>query len=56
MKGEIKAETEKALLLVFDSGNEKWIPKSTIKSEYTTQIGLAQMFTIDKWVLQKNYN
>ena len=53
-KGEIKAETEKALLLVFDSGNEKWIPKSTIKSKYTSQIGLAQTFTIDKWVLQKN--
>ena len=54
VKGEIKAETEKALLIVFDSGKEKWIPKSTIKSEYTAQIGVSQTFTISTWALPKN--
>jgi len=53
VKGEIKAETEKALLIVFDSGNEKWVLKSTIQSKYTSQVGLAQTFKIDTWVLQK---
>ncbi len=53
MEGEIKVETKKALLVVLGSRKEVWIRKSTIKSKYMPQIGVAQTFKIDTWVLQK---
>ena len=42
--GSIKAETGKAILLVFNNGQEAWIPKSTIYSNYKPEIGLSQTF------------
>ena len=52
--GEIKGSTEKALLITFTSGNEVWIPKSTIKSNFEEESKEKQSFLIDSWVLQKN--
>ena len=54
IKGHIKAETEKALLIVFDSGQEVWIPKSTIHSKYTPNVGVDQSFLTDSWILKRN--
>jgi hypothetical protein len=54
IKGYIKAETEKALLIVFDSGQEIWIPKSTIHSKYKPEVGINQSFLTDSWILKRN--
>lgn len=54
IRGSIKAETEKALLIVFTSGKEVWIPKTTMHSRYTTEQNIEQTFIIDDWVLEKN--
>jgi hypothetical protein len=54
IKGSIKAETEKALLLVFKSGYEAWFPKSTIHSRYKSDIGINQTFLANKWIIEKN--
>jgi len=47
-------ETEKALRLKFPSGEESWVPKSTIKSRYDSGNKEAQSIFIDSWILQKN--
>lgn len=52
--GSIKAETEKALLLVFKSGQEVWFPKSTIHSHYKPDRGINQTFLVNKWIIEKN--
>lgn len=52
--GSIKAETDKALLISFKSGQELWFPKSTIHSNYKTEIGISQIFLTDKWIIEKN--
>ena len=52
--GHIKAETGKALLIVFASGQEVWIPKSTIHSEYKPEVGVDQSFLTDSWILKRN--
>ena len=52
--GFIKTETEKALLLVFKNGQEIWIPKSTIHSNYKHVIDVNQTLIIDNWILQRN--
>ncbi|TXT63401.1 MAG: hypothetical protein BAJALOKI3v1_380040 [Promethearchaeota archaeon] len=52
--GIIKRETKKALLIQFRSGNEIWIPKSSIKSQYISNNEISQTFLIDTWVLAKN--
>ncbi|MHA1491293.1 MAG: hypothetical protein ACTSRI_16785 [Promethearchaeota archaeon] len=52
--GKIKSESEKALLIVFDSGKEQWIPKSTVRSGYDKDKEKTQKFVIDTWVLRKN--
>ncbi|MHA1488868.1 MAG: hypothetical protein ACTSRI_04350 [Promethearchaeota archaeon] len=54
IKGFIKGETEKALLINFNSGNEKWIPKSTIHCQYALKKKAPQKFLIDNWILKKN--
>ena len=54
ISGSIKAETEKALLVVFNPDQEVWIPKSTIHSNYKTEKGVNQKFSIDEWVLKRN--
>jgi len=54
INGVIKGETEKALLIQFDSNSEIWIPKSTIHSNFNIEKNITQDFTIDTWILQKN--
>lgn len=52
--GEIKAETKKALLVLFQHGKETWIPKSVVHSDYNTITKKTQTFNIDNWILRKN--
>ncbi len=54
IKGSIKAETEKALLIIFQNGQEIWIPKSMIYSKFNSEETKEQEFFIDNWVLTKN--
>ncbi len=54
IEGSVKGETEKALLINFRSGKEKWIPKSTIKCQYSPNRGINQKFLIENWILKKN--
>jgi len=56
MKGIIAGETEKAILIQLENGNEQWVPKSVIKSNYNTTIKATQDFLIDSWFLEKNKN
>ncbi|MFX1240864.1 MAG: hypothetical protein ACFFA7_06405 [Promethearchaeota archaeon] len=51
----IKVDSPKALLITLDSGEEFWIPKSTIHSEYNvTEKKTTQKFIVDKWVIEKH--
>jgi len=52
--GSIVGETQKALLINFNSGQELWIPKSTIHGQYNPQKNFSQNFTIDEWILKRN--
>jgi len=54
ISGVIKAETEKAILIVFSSGKEIWIPKSIIHSNYLIESDARQEFIADNWFLKKN--
>jgi hypothetical protein len=54
INGSIKAETEKALLLILDSGKEIWIPKSIIYSDFKSKTGINQSFLTENWILEKN--
>ena len=48
-KGIITASTDKALLLMI-GGQEGWVPRSTISSEYDESYGNEQEFLIQKWI------
>jgi len=52
--GVCEGKTEKALLILFESGKQIWIPKSTIRSDFDSESSGMQQFTIDTWVLKKN--
>ncbi len=54
IKGVIEGETEKALLIQFNSDKEIWIPKSVIRSDYKSSNDISQNFMIDNWILKKN--
>ncbi|MFX1365865.1 MAG: hypothetical protein ACFFCE_17280 [Promethearchaeota archaeon] len=55
IKAKIKAESPKALLITLQSGEEFWIPKSTLKSDYdVNQKSKLQKFIVDKWIIEKN--
>ncbi|MFX1275170.1 MAG: hypothetical protein ACFFAH_17440 [Promethearchaeota archaeon] len=54
LNGIIQGETEKALLINFNSGQEIWVPKSTIHGKYTPRKNLEQEFLIDDWILKRN--
>lgn len=54
INGAIKGETEKALLITFKSGQEIWIPKSTIHCQYIPKKMFNQNFLIDNWILKRN--
>jgi len=53
--GSINGETEKALLIKFiSSGQEMWIPKSTIHCQFSPRKNIEQSFLIDNWILKRN--
>jgi len=54
IQGSIKGETEKALLIVFPSGTEQWVPKSKIHSNFSSTRDLIQSFSIENWILKKS--
>ncbi|MFX1479864.1 MAG: hypothetical protein ACFFCI_17235 [Promethearchaeota archaeon] len=54
MEGMIAGETEKAILISTDTGDEVWVPKSIIKSQYTSEKNKKQTFFVDSWFLEKN--
>ena len=54
LEGKILGETEKALRVAINNGDDLWIPKSTIKSQYNPEINIKQSFLIDSWFLEKN--
>jgi len=54
IKGAIKGETEKALLISFKSGQEIWILKSTIHCRFIPKKMFSQNFLIDNWILKRN--
>ena len=54
VKGSIKGESEKALLLNLENGKEMWCPKSVIRSNYIPDKEVNQSFMIDSWILKKN--
>ena len=54
LEGRILGETDKALRVTINNGNELWIPKSTIKSKFNPEINTKQTFLINSWFLDKN--
>jgi len=54
VEGVIKSETEKALFIQFNNGQEVWFPKSTVHSNYSPNRDFNQKFLIDNWILRKN--
>jgi len=55
INAKIKVESPKALLITLDSGEEFWIPKSTIHNTYdTVQKKKLQKLLVDKWIIEKN--
>ncbi len=54
IEAKIKVESPKALLITLNSGDEVWIPKSTIHSEYDVkEKEKSQNFIVDKWIIEK---
>jgi hypothetical protein len=55
VKAKVKVESPKALLLMLETGEEFWIPKSTIHSPYKADNRDSyQKFMVDKWIIEKN--
>ncbi len=55
IEAKIKVESPKALLLYLDSGEEFWIPKSTVHNSYSiNDKNESQKLLIDKWIIEKN--
>ncbi|MFX1568896.1 MAG: hypothetical protein ACFFCV_11090 [Promethearchaeota archaeon] len=55
IEAKIKVESPKALLINLESGEEFWIPKSTVHSEYDVkEKEKFQKFFVDKWIIEKN--
>ena len=55
INGKIKVESPKAILIVLDTGNEFWIPKSTIHNNYNVQDKENyQKLVVDKWIIEKH--
>jgi len=54
LTGVCSGETEKALLIAFEGNKEIWVPKSTIRSSFDSNLTGSQTFEIDAWILKKN--
>ena len=54
IQAKIKVESPKALLITLDSGEEFWIPKSTVHNDYDVEEkNKSQNFLVDKWIIEK---
>ena len=54
ISAKIKVESPKALLITLESGEEFWIPKSTIHSSYDVKNKETQQkFVVDNWIIDK---
>jgi hypothetical protein len=53
VEGIITEETEKELFLKLETGHENWFPKSNIKSHYSSEKEILQIFLIDSWILER---
>lgn len=52
---KIKVESPKALLITLDTGNEFWIPKSTVHNKFNANDKENyQKLIVDKWIIEKN--
>ena len=52
---KIKVESPKAFLITLQSGEEFWIPKSTVHSDYDDiELNKLQKFIVDKWIIEKH--
>lgn len=54
IKAKIKVESPKALLIILETDEEVWIPKSTVHNEYNIKNKEFQKFIIDKWIIDKH--
>lgn len=55
VRAKIKVESPKALLITLESGEEFWIPKSTIHSSYDiNNKETHQKLVIDNWIIEKH--
>lgn len=55
IKAKIKVDSPKALLIILDSGEEFFIPKNTVHSEYdVNEKDHYQKFNVDKWIIEKH--
>jgi hypothetical protein len=51
---KIKVESPKALLIITQSEEEIWIPKSTVHNDYSVKNKDFQKFIVDKWIIEKH--
>ena len=55
VKAKILVESPKALLVNLNSGEEFWIPKSTVHSDYDSNDKKSyQKLKVDSWIIEKN--
>ncbi len=54
IQAKIKVESQKALLITTNSGEEFWIPKSTVHNDYDVrEKKKSQNLLVDKWIIEK---
>ncbi len=54
IQAKVKVESPKALLIALDSGEEFWIPKSTVHNDYDVrEKKKSQILLVDKWIIEK---
>ncbi|MFX0001445.1 MAG: hypothetical protein ACFE9Q_15575 [Candidatus Hodarchaeota archaeon] len=52
---KIKVESPKAILVTLNSGEEFWVPKSTLHNQYdVNEKKNLQKLIVDKWIIEKN--
>jgi len=54
IQAKVRVESPKALLIALDSGEEFWIPKSTVHNDYDVrEKKKSQNLLVDKWIIEK---
>ena len=54
IQAKVRVESPKALLIALDSGEEFWIPKSTVHNDYDVrEKKKSQILLVDKWIIEK---